>query len=165
MTPIFIADAMLGGLARWLRLLGFDTVYEAGIADAMLVRRAIEEDRAILTQDRRLPVEWHLPEVYLVQAEEPRAQLAEVVRVFDLGAQARLFTRCNRCNTALERLETEEIVVRVPPRVRERHRVFFHCPGCGRVYWHGSHTERIRRAVEQAVAGSGTDSEGHGLGQ
>jgi uncharacterized protein with PIN domain len=148
----FAVDAMLGRLARWLRLLGFDAIWEPHVPDAALVRRALEEERWILTRDRALPVEWRVPRVHVVSAETPFEQLREVIRVFGLAPHARPFARCSRCNTPLEPLAPEHAAARVPPAVRERHDRFFVCPRCDRVYWEGSHVERMRRVLERALA-------------
>jgi uncharacterized protein with PIN domain len=150
--PRFAVDAMLGRLARWLRLLGFDAWYEADVPDERLVRLALDEQRWILTRDRALPVEWRAPRVHVVAAEAPFAQLREVVGAFDLGARARLFARCSRCNAELAPLSPAEAEGRVPARVRERHARFLVCPACGRIYWEGTHVERIRRVLERTLA-------------
>jgi hypothetical protein len=150
--PRFMVDAMLGRLARWLRVLGFDAAWEADIADERLVRRALDEERWILTRDRALPVEWRAPRVHLVAAETPFEQLREVARAFGLAAGARPFRRCSRCNAVLEAIDAQSAAARVPLRVLERHDEFRRCPGCGRIYWPGSHAERMRRVVERALA-------------
>ena len=150
----FAADSMLRGLARWLRLLGFDTVWEPQVADALLVRRAVDERRIILTQDRSLPREWRVSGIQLLAADRPRDQLREVVAAFGLGPEIRLFTRCSRCNTPLLPAEREKVLDRVPARARPTDRDVARCPTCGRVYWEGSHTARIRREVAD-VGGAG----------
>jgi len=147
----FAVDAMLGRLARWLRLLGFDAVFEADVPDERLVRRALDEGRWILTRDRALPVEWRVPRVHLVAAEQPFEQLREIVRAFELAPHVRPFARCTRCNALLEPLAPEAAAERVPARVRERHERFLACPECGRTYWEGTHVERMRRLVERAL--------------
>src|SRR5919204_2778210 len=93
---------MLQGLARWLRLLGFDTVFAPEIPDPVLIRRAVEESRIVLTQDRALPREWRLSGIHVVAARTPADQLREVARAFDLGPLVRPLTRCSRCNVPLE---------------------------------------------------------------
>ena len=90
-APRFLADAMLGRLARWLRLLGFDTAYAERLADGELVRRAIEEERWILTRDRSLPQEWRVSGVHVLAAEELVEQLRDVVQTFRLAGRARPF--------------------------------------------------------------------------
>jgi uncharacterized protein with PIN domain len=151
--PRFAVDAMLGRLARWLRLLGFDVRYAPDVADADLVRAALEEARWILTRDRALPEEWRVPRVHLVAAEAPLDQLREVVDAFDLAARAAPFARCTRCNALLEPLAPEAAAGRVPPRVHAAHERFWHCPGCGRIYWAGSHVERMRRTLDRVLGG------------
>jgi len=148
----FFADAMLGRLARWLRILGFDVAFQPHIGDGELVRRAVEEDRAILTRDRALPREWRVSGVYVVSTEKPLEQLREVIRAFDLADAVQLFTRCNRCNTPLDKPRRDEILDRVPGPVLARHRDFRSCPECQRVYWSGSHTDRMERVARQILA-------------
>jgi hypothetical protein len=150
--PRFAADAMLGRLAHWLRLLGLDTWYEAHVADGALVRRALEEGRTLLTRDRALPHEWRLADVYLVQADDPRAQLREVAARFDLGRRARPFSRCSRCNEPLREAPRAGLRGRVPPRVAASAGAISECPRCGRLYWEGSHVDRMRRVLEAVLA-------------
>jgi uncharacterized protein with PIN domain len=150
----FFADAMLGRLARWLRVLGFDTAYQPHIDDAQLVQRAVEEGRVVLTRDRALREEWRVSDLYLVEAEGSFEQVREVVRAFSLADAVRLFSRCNRCNTGLTKIAREEVRARVPERVFARQHEFRRCPSCGRVYWDGSHTDRMRRAVERILEGA-----------
>lgn len=147
----FSADAMLGRLARWLRIMGFDTAFDADVSDEQLVRRAVEEDRVILTRDRALPEEWRVSQVFIVDSERTFDQLREVAEAFDLSSQLRLFTRCNRCNAPLEPAAIDEVRERVPPRVLAAHGDFRCCPRCQRIYWSGSHTARMERVVGRAL--------------
>jgi uncharacterized protein with PIN domain len=148
----FAADAMLGRLARWLRLLGFDCAYPREVSDEALVRLAAAEGRTVLTRDRRLPEQWWLPDIYVVRAEEVGEQLAEVIRQFDLASSVRVLSRCNECNRALEPVPRAAVSGRVPPRVLELHDAFSECRACGRVYWEGSHAARIRRLVDRLLS-------------
>jgi uncharacterized protein with PIN domain len=148
----FIADAMLGRLARWLRLLGFDCAWEPDIADEALVRRAIAEGRTVLSRDRALPEEWRISGIHRVEAEKVRDQLAEVLGAFDLAPEIRLLSRCSHCNAPLSPAALGDVADRVPPRVLEHRDVFSACPDCGRVYWEGSHTARIRGFVDELLA-------------
>lgn len=146
--PRFAADSMLGGLARWLRILGYDVWYEASVEDEVLVRRALRERRWILTRDRRLPDEWRIEGVILVEADEPMAQLREIVRRLDLAPEReRAFGRCPLCNRTLEPADPSDLEGRVPERVREEREVFRRCPECGRIYWEGGHVRRMRRRL------------------
>ena len=147
----FIADAMLGRLARWLRILGFDTVYEVHIDDADVVRRALSEERIILSRDRRLPQEWHVTGIYLLEAEQPLDQLREVTHRFGLGPRLRPFTRCSRCNAPLVPASRDEARDRVPSRVLSAEDRFTRCPDCDRFYWRGSHVDRVRRIIGQMI--------------
>jgi uncharacterized protein with PIN domain len=148
----FFADAMLGRLARWLRILGLDTAWEAQIPDGELARRAFEEERVVLTRDRSFPDEWRVSSVYLVEAILPLEQLREVARHFDLGGELDLFTRCSRCNSPLEPASKAAAQGSVPPRVWVAQTRFQRCPSCERFYWSGSHTDRMRDVIAELVA-------------
>jgi uncharacterized protein with PIN domain len=150
--PRFLADTMLGRLARWLRLLGFDCAYPGEIGDEALVRWGVEEGRVVLTRDRSLPEEWRVTGIRVLRAERAFEQVVEVLRAFDLGGAVRLFSRCSECNLPLVEAAAQEVADRVPPRVRASQREFRACPGCRRVYWEGSHTERMRRVAGQMLA-------------
>ncbi len=145
--PRFIADAMLGRVARWLRTLGYDTDYDQEITDSELVRRAISEGRHILTRDRSLPEEWRIDGYLVLSAEDTLEQLSEVVSAFKLRPPSRLFDRCRMCNEMLEPVSREEVASAIPKRVLEREAEFRRCPGCERTYWEGSHTARMRAVL------------------
>ncbi len=147
----FMADAMLGRLARWLRILGCNVTFEPVISDAELVRRALVEERVILTRDQALPEEWRLPRVLIVKSEAPLLQLQQVVRAFEIDWRARLFTRCSRCNTELETVAYEDVTTRVPPRIISEQERFLRCASCERIYWGGSHSERMLRVLNEAL--------------
>ncbi|HEY5658646.1 MAG TPA: Mut7-C RNAse domain-containing protein [Myxococcota bacterium] len=148
----FIADAMLGKLAHWLRLLGFDCLYESDIADAELVRLGMEQGRVVLTRDRALPDEWRAPDICVLRAERTFEQLNEVVRRFDLARAVRLFSRCSECNRDLAAAAAADLTGRAPASILATHERLRECPGCRRVYWEGSHTRRIQRVVERLLA-------------
>ena len=149
-APRFFCDAMLGRLARWLRALGFDTAYEADIADAELAARAAVEGRLVLTRDRRLAEEQGVEDVLVIVAEQPVAQLREVFTRLALAVPDRLFTRCTVCNTVVEPLPAGEARARVPPNVLARQTDFTRCPTCGRIYWEGGHAHRMRNRLMDA---------------
>jgi len=143
----FVADAMLARLARWLRLLGFDCSWDADASDEELVRRALAERRIVLTRDRALPEAWWVSCIHLIEAGDWPGELREVIERFDLAGQVSLFSRCADCNLPLEPLAADEAERLVPPEVREMQTEFTRCPGCGRVFWPGTHTDRIRAFV------------------
>lgn len=145
-----MVDSMLGGLARWLRILGYDAAYDPQIADAELIRRGTEERRIILTRDRGIPEEWWLDNLVLINSETPLEQLREIAATFDLSPN-RIFTRCTRCNEPLRPAEPEAIGDRLPPGVRERQTPIVECPACMRMYWEGSHTSRMRTQLGWAL--------------
>jgi uncharacterized protein with PIN domain len=150
----FICDVMLGRLARWLRVLDYDTAYESDIEDAELARRALEEKRLILTRDRRLPEEWRVGKACIVlEAEEPMAQLVEVAQRVGLRQPQHLFRRCLECNAPLEVTTAAAVNERVPERVLTTHEDFRYCPVCQRVYWEGDHTRRMRKQLESVFGG------------
>lgn len=144
----FFADVNAARLGRWLRAVGVDTVWEDAISDADLVRRAIEENRFVLTLDKRILQEFRADNIFLLKSENPLEQLREIVEHFGIGKPKELFTRCLVCNTLLRSANLEEISTSVPPRVREDSKKFHYCPNCNKVYWEGSHTRRMRAAIE-----------------
>jgi hypothetical protein len=148
---LFIADAHLGGLARFLRMLGLDTVHEPRIADADIRRLAHAEDRIVLTRDRDLLKCRDIARGYYVRALKPEAQLREVVARYGLADAARPFSRCLHCNLPLASVDKADIAHRLPPKVAQLQQSFTHCPGCDRLYWPGSHYARMRDALAVIV--------------
>ena len=146
----FFADVNVARLIRWLRAIGIDTAWEDAISDKDLVRRAIEENRFILTLDKRLTKEWRVDNVLLLESENPFEQFRQVIEHFGMEKPKNFFTRCLVCNTLLRRAETEEISAHVPPHIRDQQETFHYCPNCNKIYWEGSHTHRMRAAIEEA---------------
>jgi uncharacterized protein with PIN domain len=139
----FIADAHLGGLARLLRMAGFDTLYEHRAGDDDIRRRASQEDRIILTRDRALLMHRSVTHGCYLHALEPRAQFREVAQRLQLASSIRPFTLCLGCNRPLAPIDAAEISDRVPPAVATTYIRFQSCPDCGKVYWEGSHWQRM----------------------
>ena len=150
--PTFLADSMLGKLARWLRTLGCDTTYERAMEDADLVERARAEGRILLTRDRRLLERRRLDRGLLVGNDDPLVQLAQVVREFELPFDRdRLFRRCMECNVAMQAVAAREVRTRVPPYVLETQDRFARCPACDRIFWAATHVEGMRRSLERVL--------------
>ena len=149
----FFADVNVASVVRWLRAVGLDTAWEDAIADADLIRRAIEEKRFVLTLDKRIPEEFRADNVLLLSTVEPLAQFAEIVRRFNIQKPAEFFTRCLVCNTRLRAAEAEEIAENAPRVVREAHEKFRFCAACRKIYWEGSHARRMRAALESVFGG------------
>jgi uncharacterized protein with PIN domain len=141
--PRFIADAQLGGLARLLRMLGFDTLYDNHAHDADIRRRAAAESRTILTRDRQLLICRDVTHGCYVHALKPQEQLHEVVERLQLVALTRPFTRCLCCNDALQPVAKAEVLPLLPPAVAAGQQLFKRCPCCLRVYWPGDHYRRM----------------------
>jgi uncharacterized protein with PIN domain len=149
--PRFVVDVHLGRLAAYLRMLGFDALYRNDANDEELARTASEQERILLTRDRGLLKRGAVTRGYYVRETRPRPQLAEVVERFALARLAAPFTRCLACNTSLEPAAKEAVADRLPPGVHRRHSEFLECPACRRVYWKGTHYERMRRLVERML--------------
>jgi uncharacterized protein with PIN domain len=152
---------MLGRLARWMRLLGLDVFWQTDIDDADLVRRAIEEERVLLTRDRGLAEAFRVTDLVLLRAEQPEAQLREVCAALDLERYFRPFTRCSLCNTPLVEATPASVRDEIPERILREERRFRRCPSCARVYWRGSHTDRLLERVAGALHGRTTPVPGH----
>jgi uncharacterized protein len=143
----FIADVHLGRLVRYLRLLGFDTLYRNDWADAELVERAAREQRIVLTRDRGLLKRAAVDHGYLVRETDPRKQLDEVIERFDLRGAIEPFTRCPVCNGTVEPVDKEEVLGRLLTRTARYYEEFWRCGECGRLYWKGGHYRSLRALV------------------
>lgn len=149
--PRFIADVHLAALARLLRFAGFDVHFSPDADDAEIAERSVRERRIVLTRDRGLLDRKAVTHGYWLRSGAPEQQLVEVIRRFDLTRRMRPFSRCAVCNTPLEPASPEQIADRVPPRIARTRREFRRCPGCERVYWAGSHQQRIAERLAQAA--------------
>ncbi|MBK5913528.1 Mut7-C RNAse domain-containing protein [Rhodocyclus purpureus] len=150
--PRFVADAHLGGLARLLRMAGFDTLYRNDYRDVELAELAVREGRILLTRDRELLKLRTLEHGCYVHALEPRQQLAEIVARLELVPCVKPFTRCLECNAPLRAVDKSEVADRLPPSVRARQARFTTCDHCGRVFWPGSHWQRMQKLLDTAIA-------------
>jgi len=147
----FLADAMLGRLATWLRALGMDVLYERDIEDDDLIELALEGDRIVLTRDTLLVKRRSLRgRVFLVHGDRFEDQVREVSARFGIERE-RFFTRCLRCNVPLEAIEKKAARGRVPPYVFGPQESFSSCPECGRIYWPGTHRAQMERKIEEML--------------
>jgi uncharacterized protein len=137
----FLADNMLGRLATWLRLLGYDTAYQHDATDAELARRARVEQRVLLTRDVELTRRRGVRSL-LIESEQVEVQLAQVFHALNLTAQEAL-TRCAECNSLLEEVGKESVRGLVPPYVFHTQERFRRCPYCAHIYWRGTHWAHI----------------------
>ena len=143
----FILDVHLGQLARRLRLLGLDVKYRNDYEDPEIVRISVAEQRTILTRDKGLLKRSAVERGHWVRARVPDQQTIEVIRAFDLKRSLDPFSRCLECNGALRAAAREALRGRVPAAVADQFETFRECPDCDRVYWPGSHYERLRLRV------------------
>jgi uncharacterized protein with PIN domain len=152
-TPLrdlrFILDVHLGRLAAYLRMAGFDALYQNLASDAELARIALGERRVLLTRDRYLLMRREVDRGYWIRSTEPKLQFVEVLSRFDLVNSMRPFTRCMRCNSLLEWADRELLRSRLPASVMAKENLYV-CPGCGRVYWEGSHHTRMKELLAWA---------------
>ena len=146
---------MLGRLARWLRVLGWDTTYDMTLADPVLVQRANEEGRVLVTRDRHLLRELKPLRAVEVRQDDPLQQLKSLVEELQLSPPPELFVRCLLCNAPLQVLPPSEALPLLPEGVRELPGPVRRCPDCGRLYWDGSHVRRMRAALQRVLPGWG----------
>ncbi len=151
-TPRFVADAHLGGLARLLRLTGFDTVYDNAIHDDDVERLCVEEERIVLTRDRELLKRRTITHGCYVRSLRPEPQLREIFARLDLARLARPFSLCLSCNVPLHPVEKTRVEAQLPPSVHARHERFSCCDACGRVFREGTHRRRLRGIVDETLA-------------
>lgn len=154
----FLADNNVGRLARWLRALGYDADYEPRLADGQVVGRALAEERVLLTRDadmmrRRVITSGAVRAVFL-RHDQVDGQLRQVVAELGLDPRHPL-TRCLECNVELERREKAAVLDRLPPYVRATQQRFSQCPRCARVFWPGTHWERMRGRIAAVRGGEG----------
>lgn len=159
---VFLADVMLGRLARWLRFLGYDTAYEKDLKDlkdlndAELVDRAVMEDRWVLTRDRYLVRRRALKgRSTLLASDDLREQLRQLHGEINLSLTLCRNPRCPECNEVLEDIDPDQAKPRVPMYVAGHHDQFARCPRCARVFWPGTHWDHIRRTLERLGNASG----------
>lgn len=142
----FMADAMLGRLARWLRILGYDTAYEKVITDQALVERSLQEGRWLLTRDRRLVLRKLLRgrhTLLLSDAVGGQLHQLQLDLHLDLALSPLRPYRCADCNLVLAPISHDEAGPLVPPFVAQQYREFLQCPRCRRVFWQGTHWEDL----------------------
>jgi len=146
-THRFAVDKMLGRLATWLRLIGQDTLYGSQLAGRSLIRHARSEGRMILTRDHRIVRAASDLCVLLVVSDDFREQLRQVVLLCRIDPFASLFTRCTRCNTPVVAVPKAEVAGQVPPYVFSTQEHFARCGHCHRLYWSGTHSDRVREQL------------------
>jgi len=149
----FIVDHNVGKLAKWLRMMGYDSLFFNGSDDSDMVKQALAEHRIILTRDRaimkrRVVTKGQINAV-LIDSEEPEQQLRQVMDILDLDCRFRPFTLCLECNQPLEERKPDEVQGRAPPYVYKTQQQYMECPACHRIYWRGTHWEAMTRMLDR----------------
>jgi len=149
----FIVDNNVGKLVKWLRIMGYDTLFFNGSNDAHLIAAALAEDRVILTRDtqimkRRVVIKGQLKAI-LIQSDEPELQMHQVIDTLGLDYQFRPFTICLECNQPLLERSKQQVKDLVPPYVFQAQSQYMECPTCHRIYWRGTHWQAMTRKLER----------------
>lgn len=153
-TPRFVVDTMLGRLARWLRAMGYDTLYSGQAEDRRLLQLSRAEERILVTRDRVL-ARLAEPRSCLIHAELVDDQLLEAVEQLALPREDGLWlSRCLECNALLEPGRREDLRGLLPEHVFATHTDFMRCPGCARIYWAGSHVDRMLERLTRVLGRS-----------
>jgi uncharacterized protein with PIN domain len=145
--PKFVADVMLGRLARWLRSAGFDVLYSNRFTDDELVALSRCESRILLSRDTRLLVRKAVDQFVFLTSEEIQSQLREVLEATGVRVFPGILTRCLACNDRLEEVPRAHVREKVPPFVFETQTLFKSCPRCRKIYWAGTHRESVRQTL------------------
>jgi len=144
----FIADTMLGTLAKWLRILGFDTFYEAGMDDDEILKLAIAENRVIISRDMELCS--RKPDSILLKTIDLDEQISRVMDIYSADKN-KILTRCLECNCVLEIADPGQAQGNVPEDIFERYDEFWHCKKCNKYYWPGTHFENMKLKASQFI--------------
>lgn len=148
----FVADAHLGGLARLLRMAGFDTLYDNHFDDAEIAQLAADDSRIVLSRDRALLKRRSITHGCYVHALKPLAQLVEILVRLDLTARVQPLSLCLECNAPLQPVAKTQIFDALPPNVRAGKHNFSTCHVCQRIFWEGSHWQHMQQRLAFAVA-------------
>jgi len=151
--PKFIADAHLGKLVSYLRILGFDTLYYNDYGDKFLADKSAKENRILLTKDHGLLMRKKVKYGYYIRNDNPQKQLSEVIHRYDLKEYINKSSRCPKCNHLLESIRKEKIIDRLEPKTKKYYNEFYICTNCDQIYWKGSHFKRINKMVEKIKDG------------
>jgi len=150
-VPRFLLDVHLGKLAALLRMVGVDAAYQNHAQDEDLIRQSLSENRVLLSRDRALVTDHRLVRAHAIRSGVPEEQLVDVVGRFQLQELLEPFSRCLKCNSLLIAVPREEVFDFLPPRVRESQTVFHRCPSCLRVYWPGTHQDRMSTFIRRIL--------------
>lgn len=147
--PKFICDVHLGRLTRYLRMIGLDVIYENDFKDDEIVQASLKEKRTILTRDRGILKRNDVTHGYWIRSTKVEEQVKEVIKRFDLQKEVKEFSRCIECNEQLKPVKKEKIVNQLPLKVAKTQNEFYECPSCKKIYWKGSHYQKMLTFVER----------------
>lgn len=150
-APRFVADVMVGRLAKWLRIAGFDVLYSNQFSDDELVALSQQQARILLSRDTRLLVRRAVKRFIFLESESVQSQLAQVFNVTRSASLPGILSRCLSCNEILREVVRDEARDRVPPFVFETQAQFKSCPKCDKIYWAGTHRQSVIRALEKLL--------------
>jgi uncharacterized protein with PIN domain len=146
----FVADRMLGKLAKQLRMLGYDTIYYRGEDTYRLIKLAREEDRVVLTRNTKLLPRTPEDHIIKITEDRPFLQVRELIQKGLISlSEENLFSRCLLCNVLLDDIPREEAEGKVPDFIFYQQKEFYRCPRCQRIYWQGSHQENMKRRIDK----------------
>ncbi len=153
MEQRFIVDVNAGKLAKWLRMMGYDTIFFDGPDDGSMVKLALAQGRTVITRDtefmKRRAVSCGRVRALLVSGDDPVAQMRAAVTALNIDKNYRPFTRCLECNAELFHRDKSEVTGSVPGRVYDLQEQYMQCPSCGRIYWRGTHWAAMNRKLDE----------------
>ena len=148
----FAAEKTLGRLARWLRLLGFDTIFESDVNSRVFFER-LEPERTLLTRTRYVRKKYGARRLIFIGSNDPFEQLKQVIGELELKPEdIRPFSRCLKCNIAIVEIDKDSVFGQVPDYIWETHQSFRRCNQCGRIYWAGTHIKRSMERIKELFA-------------
>lgn len=151
--PKFVTDVHLGRLTRYLRMIGLDVLYKNNFEDDEIVLFSLKDRRAILTRDRGILKRNEVTHGYWIRSTKVEEQVNEVLKRFDLQKEIKEFSRCIECNALLKPIKKEIIIYQLPPKVAQSQNEFYQCPSCNKVYWKGTHYQRMLTFVRRLGMG------------
>jgi len=143
----FVADVMLGRLAKWLRIAGFDVLYSNSYSDDELVELSSREGRILLSRDTRLLVRKAVRDFIFLESGKVEEQIRQILRMTQSVRLPGILSRCLECNAFLENIPRSAVRHRVPPYVYQSHGSFKYCPACRRIYWAGTHRQAVLQTL------------------
>ncbi len=147
----FICDDHLGRLAKYLRMLGFDTLYNNDYDHNILISLSNSHNRILLSRDKKLLLNKKITRRYLVKQAEPGEQVREVLEYFDLKKNITPMSRCLECNGVVQQVPEESVKHRIEKYIIEINDEFTECKGCGKIFWKGSHYDSMMKRIRKIV--------------